>query len=282
MYWVIPTLVALFITIIKEIFKKNVLNRTSPIQFLIVFYVAMFLYAQVTIDRIVIPTISEFGLIILASFCYFFANLLGLKVLKDIRISVFKPVSGLSAVFVVLFAMLFLQETLTRTQGFGIILALLPIVYISMIEYYEKELDVKHAAYLLIAFVFEAAAVMFDRIVLRTVNVYTYFYFMKALLIIYFICVMYAFYSERITKSYLKTQSVWIGLLAFITTIGSYAYFFAISNPLAHPGVVKVIISSEIIFTTLVGGLYFKEKHIVFKGAVAACSLVGIIVLILA
>lgn len=282
MYWVIPTLIALGTTIIKEIFKKNLLNKSTPIQFVIVFYTAMFMYAQVTIDRIVIPSASEFGFIVLSSFCYFFANILGLKVLKELRISVFKPVSELSVLFVVLFSTIFLQESLTRTQGLGIILALLPIVYISLIEYYDRELDIKNAAYLLIALVFEAAAVMFDRIVLRTVDVFTYFYFIKLLLIIYFAFTMYTFYEERITKDYLKKQSLLIGLLAFVTTIGSYAYFFAIANPAAHPGIVKVIISSSVIFTTLAGGLYFKDDHILFKGAMAAFSLVGIAVLIFA
>ena len=282
MYWVIPTLVALATTIIKELLKKNLLNKSTPIQFVIVFYTAMFMYAQVTIDRIVIPSINEFGFIILSSFCYFFANIIGLKVLKELRISVFKPVSELSVIFVVLFSMLFLQESFTRTQGVGIVLALLPIVYMSLIEYYHRELDIKNAAYLLVALVFEAAAVMFDRVVLRTVDVFTYFYFLKLLLIIYFALTMYTFYEERITREYLKKQSLLIGLLAFVTTIGSYAYFFAIADPAAHPGAVKIIISSSVIFTTLAGGLYFKDRHVIFKGAMAAFSLIGIVIIIFA
>ncbi|HLC75348.1 MAG TPA: EamA family transporter [Candidatus Nanoarchaeia archaeon] len=281
MYWVIPTLVALFITIFKEIFKKNVLKHCEPIQFIIIFYASMFLFAQVTIDRIVLPTAGEFLLIIGATICYIVANLLGVKVLKEIRISVFKPVSALSAVFVVLFAVLFLNESFTRIQAFGIILALLPISYISLIEYQRREIDFKHAGYLLVALVFESVAVIFDRIILRTVNVYTYFYFLKLLLIISFIIIMYAFYDCRITKSYLKKQSFLIGLLAFATTIGAYAYFFAMSDPQASAGVIKVIISSSLVFTTLLGGYYFKEDHILLKGTMAAVSLIGIIFLVL-
>ena len=280
MIWIIPTLIALFIAIFKEITKKKILGRIEPIQFIILFYSSMFLFAQLTISKVSIPSSFEFILIVLASLCYCIANLFGLKALKEMRISVFKPISGLSSVFVIFFAILFLNERINLIQSLGILLILIPISYLAVLEYHHKEIRKKNLFYLLLAILFEAGAIIFDRIILRTLNIFTYFYFLKLSLIIMFIIIMFLFYNCRINLAFFKKKIAAIAALALITMTGTYFYFNALSNPFASVGIIKTILSTSLVFTTVIGGTYFKEKHILIKAAATLLSLIGIIVLI--
>ncbi|NQV91916.1 EamA family transporter, partial [Candidatus Woesearchaeota archaeon] len=263
------------------IIKKKLLDHIEPIQFIIVFYSAMFLFAQTTIQYIHIPSLFEFILIIGACICYIGANLLGLKALKEMRISVFKPISGLTSIFVLFFAIFFLHESISLIQGLGIILVILPITYLAILEYQHKEVSKKSLLYLLLAMIFEAGAIIFDRIILKTLNTFTYFYFLKLILIIMLVVIMYLFYNCKFNFDFFKKQGLGISILALITMLGTYAYFYALSDPFANTGIIKTILSTSLIFTTLIGGFYFKEKHILIKVGIATISLLGIILLII-
>lgn len=280
MIWIIFVLIALFIAIFKEIIKKKILDHIEPIQFIVVFYAAMFVFAQVTIQKISVPSPFEFLLILGASLCYVVSNLLGLKALKKMGISIFKPISGLTSILVLFFAILFLHENINLIQSLGILLVLTPIIYLSFLEYRGEEVSTKNLLCLLGAMFFEAGAIIFDRIILQTLNIFTYFYFLKLILIILFVILMYLFYDCRLNFDFFKKRVPGIALLALITMLGTYAYFFALSDPLANTGIIKTILSTSLIFTTLIGGIYFKEKHILIKVGIATISLLGIILLI--
>ncbi|HLD33485.1 MAG TPA: hypothetical protein VJB66_02080 [Candidatus Nanoarchaeia archaeon] len=283
MFWAIAALLALTISVLRDIVKKSLLNHSQPIQFVIIFYSCMFLIAQLTIPYVSIPTNETFILIIIVAMIAVVSNLLTLRVLKEMRITLFEPINGgMTSVLVVIFAMVFLGEFLTKLHFLGIALIIVPLSYLTLHDYRRGDVNKKHVMYLVMATVLDAFAIMLDRMIINQSDPFTYFYFVRIIQIVLFIGVMYIFYKDRIDMPFLRTHVAPIARLAAITMIGTYAYLFALSDPEALTGVIRSIIASAVVFTTFIGGHYFKEQDVMFHASMATVSIVGIILMIVA
>lgn len=280
MNYFIPLMIALFIGSTKEIFKKKILKKIEPIQFIVIFYGVMFAFAQITIYKVIIPNIQGLSLIVISGFSYLLTNLMGLKALKEIRISIIKPIGGLESVIVLLISFFILKESLELSQLIGIIIILIPLI-IMILKQYKKQSINKHQITLILGSIFFAAiTTIIDRIVLKSIDPISYFYFLKLVLLIMFTLVLFLYYKQKISFTFLKQNAIPISILAGFTMMGTYAYFFALSNPLANTGIIKTILSTSIIFSTFAGGKYFHESCLKEQIVISLFVIVGINILI--
>jgi len=283
MIWVIASLLALTISIVRDIVKKSILSNSQPIQFVIVFYSCMFAIAQFTLPYVSLPSKEVFSYIVLVSVLAVISNLLTLRVLKEMHITLFEPMGGgITAILVVIFAMIFLGEFINIIHLLGIILIIIPLLYLGLHDYKRHDITKKQLYYILGATICDAFAIMLDRTIVTRSDPFTYFYFVRIIEVLMFICVMYMFYKDRIDIPFLRTHLAPIARLAAITMIGSFAYLFALSDTTALTGVIRAIIASAVIFTTFIGGQYFHEDDVMFHASMATVSIVGIILMIVA
>lgn len=282
MSYLIFVFITLFIGIFKEIFKKNILGKIEPIQFVIIFYFFMFIIAQFTLSKVFMPNLIEFGLIFLAAFFYSMSNLLGLTVLKRIDISLFKPILSFENIIVFMLSFLILGEVLNLMQLFGMFFILLPMVYLSIREFKKHKIKYKDLIYIFLAMLFSAFTGILDKLILVEVNSVTYFYFLK-LFTVLIVGSYYLFSYKDISfnMNYLKLNYLKIAFLSVFTAIGTYSYFYALENPISNIIVVKLVLATSAFVTTIVGGKYFHEHDLKAKSIVALFGVVGLSLLVL-
>jgi uncharacterized membrane protein len=184
MDYFIPLIIALIVGSTKEVFKKSILKDIEPIQFIVIFYGVMFIFAQFTISRVIIPDVQGWFLITLSAFFYVLANLAGLRVLKEVNISLIKPLSGLESVVVVLISFFMLKEYLRLLQVIGIIIIIVPLIYLVFKQYGEQSINKRQITLIIGGILFSAITTIIDRIALKTIDPVSYFYFIKLILLI--------------------------------------------------------------------------------------------------
>ena len=280
MDYFIPLIIALIVGSTKEVFKKSILKDIEPIQFIVIFYGVMFIFAQFTISRVIIPDVQGWFLITLSAFFYVLANLAGLRVLKEVNISLIKPLSGLESVVVVLISFFMLKEYLRLLQVIGIIIIIVPLIYLVFKQYGEQSINKRQITLIIGGILFSAITTIIDRIALKTIDPVSYFYFIKLILLIMFIFVLIIFYRRNMNLIFLKQNIFQISSLAIFTMVGTYAYFFALNDPLANTGIIKTVLSTSIIFSAFIGGKYFHESDLKEKIIISSFVIFGISILI--
>jgi len=280
MDYFIPLIIALIVGSTKEVFKKSILKDIEPIQFIVIFYGVMFIFAQFTISRVIIPDVQGWFLITLSAFFYVLANLAGLRVLKEVNISLIKPLSGLESVVVVLISFFMLKEYLRLLQVIGIIIIIVPLIYLVFKQYGEQSINKRQITLIIGGILFSAITTIIDRIALKTIDPVSYFYFIKLILLIMFIFVLIIFYRRNMNLIFLKQNIFQISSLAIFTMVGTYAYFFALNDPLANTGIIKTVLSTSIIFSVFIGGKYFHESDLKEKIIISSFVIFGISILI--
>lgn len=282
MDYLIFVFIALFVGIFKEIFKKNILGKIEPIQFILIFYFFMFLFAQVTLSQINMPSFYKFSLILVSAFFYALANLIGLTIFKRMSISLFKPLFSLENIIILMISLLILGEILNFVQLVGMFFILFPMIYLGIREFKKHEINYRDFILIFLTMMFTSFTAILDKLVLKEVNSFTYFYFLK-LFILIIVGTYYLTSYKKISfnKKYLKLNSWKIALLAVFTACGTYSYFYALENPLANIVVVKLILTTSLLATTILGGKYFHEHNLKTKSIAALFGVIGLSLLVL-
>lgn len=280
MNYFIPLLVTLFIGSTKEVFKKKILAKIEPIQFIVIFYGAMFVFSQFTISEVTAPDLGGWILLVTSSIFYVLANLIGLRVLKQLRISVIKPMDGFESVIVLLISFLVLKEMLNIVQMIGVAIIIIPLLYLMVKQYKKHSLNKIQIGMIFSSLLFAAMTTIFDRLALRTIDPVSYFYFLKLVLFVMFVFVLLAGDKNKIDLVSVKDNIIPISFLAIFTMIGTYAYFFALSDPVANTGIIKTVLSTSLIFSAFFGGKYFQEKNLKEAIIVSSFVIIGINILV--
>ncbi len=84
----------------------------------------------------------------------------------------------------------------------------------------------------------------------------------------------------QINFEFIKTNFLSISILAIFTMIGTYAYFFALNDPLANTGIIKTILSTSALFSVFFGGKYFKEQNLKEQIIITIFVIIGINILL--
>lgn len=200
--------------------------------------------------------------------------------LKELKISIIKPIEGLDSIFVLFMSFFILKEVLKLTQFIGIAIIITPLLYMFYKQYKKHAIKKNQIFLIFIGIFFASSTTIIDKLALKIIDPISYFYFLKLVLIVMFILVLFIFYKQRINFKIVKKSLLPISILAFFTMIGSYAYFFALNDPFANTGVTKTILSTSIIFSTFIGGKYFRENNLKEQVIISLFVILGINILV--
>ena len=215
------------------------------------------------------------------------------KAFKHLEISVASPLMGFEPAVLVIFAFLFLRETITNQQAWGLLLTIFGGYLLEIkrekFDFFQPIKDSiksKYIHYMFIAILLYSSSSTITRYIINpernfNLNPYTYAFliniFMASILLL---ILSLKFDGIEGVKNGIKNMG-WLLLPAsFFSIIQGFLTLLAIAVPAANVGLVIVVKRTSIFFETLIGGKLFHEQNLFFKIIASIIIIFGLYLII--
>ncbi|HLC98751.1 MAG TPA: EamA family transporter [Candidatus Nanoarchaeia archaeon] len=277
MEWYILVLVSAFVFGISEVIKKKVLAKEHTLQFTSSFHLVIFAIILVLLPKVefyltgfqwfMIAIKSAF--LALAAFCFF-------RLLRHYEISEVEPLKNISPLFLLPLGFALLGERPTALNLSGILL-LIAGTYI--IESDHKIINLKEPfrilkekkiVLLLVYLIFISLCAIIDRYIIKTVDIYSYYFIQSMLTAAIFMGIEFA---RKDGMNDLKNafRRDWLAIItaAILVVASDILYLKAIAIPAALIVLVIPMKRLSTLVSAFIGGELFHEKGLKIK--IAAC-----------
>jgi drug/metabolite transporter (DMT)-like permease len=292
MNWILLALLAAVTFSIQEILKKKFVNKnTSPSQLTFEQYLLFFVLSTIFFwNKINFNDFyTYYNLFLAKAFTLFLFTTIYLYLLKTYEISKLSPLLNLSPLILIIFSSVFLGEVITYVQFLGILLIIIGTYILEIhiklnkhkephkthLEFIKK---IKYKDLLLIfslLFIISMTAIIDKTIFKNGVNVETNL-FGFSFLIILFMSIYYLYKRElwkRVNYIIKEPETTLIGIFSFLSAI---FILKAISMPSVLVSLVVPLKRVSTVFTAIIGGFIFGEKHLIRKFFSILIMLIGI------
>ncbi|PLX20382.1 hypothetical protein C0584_06030 [Candidatus Parcubacteria bacterium] len=287
MNWVILILISAAFLSIRAIFTKKILDKNNPIP--VLFLVTLFTSLLTLLSgRVTLSSSFEvFALMFLKSLILTVSWYSIYQAYKHLEISTVAPLRNLSPAILVVLSAIFLGESIgiLNYLGIAIMMSAAYMLELRSLSDFLKPFKVfnnKYFLYILVSMVGSSFSAVLDKHIARKVDYFTliFFYFLFSALMCFLIIVIKKEFQE--IKNLLKKKNIAIVLLVAGATLMADIFYFAV---VAIPSTLIVLIIPlrrlSTFITTIIGGNIFKEKNIIYKGAVCLVMLVGVYFILL-
>ncbi len=287
MEWYIFALLSAFFVSLGLILRKKVLLKEHVAEYLVVFYFISFLiilpfYKYVNFSY----SFKWYTIIFIKSLIGSTSLLLLCKSYKHLEISEVAPLTNLSPIILLFIAMLFLGETLSLSQFFGIFFIVLG-AYSLEIDYRHKDFfkpfkifKGKYYVYVLLAMFGYSITATLDKFILTQVDYFSFYFIIKFFYLIIFILYHSILYDgyEGFKKGITKHGK----LILFISVIAiAAALFYLKALSLAMVSLVIPIKRLSTLMTVIIGGTFFYEHGLIQRIIACILMIVGTVLIII-
>lgn len=281
--WVVLVLISAVLFAVANIVRKFVLTKEHPLEFLAArgFFTIIVLFflipwVDMSIDFRVLGLIYLSSLV--ATIGYYYQT----KAQRHTDISALSPLQNFSPLILIVFAYLFLGETITIVQFLGI-LAIVAGSYILTTHRIHPLLvplsSIKRQYWLPVIFsvVILAVAAALDKFLLGFTHPATYLFFGWLFMNINYIMIDWWLYDWKHLIVDFRKGWFWL-LLAAATSVASFLLFYeAISAPAVLVTLALPLKRVSTLIETLFGGTLFHEKNLPRKLFACLIMLVGVV-----
>ena len=282
--WVTLTLVSAFFITFQRIVQKRVLNHEHASEYLTTFCMLTWVFLLPLIPAYGLDFNERaIGLILAKSILFSISSLYIVRANRHMEISTVEPLKNLAPIFILIFAIFFLNEipTLMHLLGFLLLVGGSFLLEFRTIAPHKQTIvqlfKQKYIHYLFIAFIVGGASAIFDKFIVKEVSTLTTMFF---LFLFTSICMMiYQAYKYKGVDDILHalhTQGIPITFITIVTLISDWFYFKAIALQNAPLSLVVPLRKASIILVVLFGGELFHEKHLVTKTIASLIMLIGV------
>ncbi len=289
MEWLLLILASAFVLSFYSLLLKRALTHEKNTQLLA-------LYPLVPV--VILPFIAhiDYGVMATATGWLLFlkAAVIALSIymatlaLERLPISIYAPMRNISPVFLLFLSWLLLGETLSPINIAGLLLVVTGALLLDL-DLHQKHQVARLKRFfarrevfllLLVGFLISFAPVL-DRIILRTTDAYTtFFWYMLILAALFWI--VHLLTERKLPLGGLGWQEyAWMALIGIVILVADILYFKAVMLP---GTLIVVLIGTRRLsnlFATVFGGSLFHEDHLLYKGAMCLVMIAGTLLLIL-
>jgi len=287
--WILFILASALFGSIATIYKKKALLKEHATEFSVVFKIFQIAFLLCFIPFLKINfdlPIRIYLIVYLLSLGVAIQNILTSKALRHMEISTVIPLHNLQPFFTVIAALLILGEKLTLKHFAGIF-TLLVGAYILEIDHHPKDFlqpikklfKSKYVSYLILAFVVAAVKNTGEKFAISKLTPTT------LLLLIYVFTTINLFVVHTIMYDGvrgilkgIKKSGGNVCMASIFANLSNLAYFFALSS--AYLSYVITIKRFSAVITTIAGGRFFHEKHLLQKTVACCIMILGIILML--
>jgi len=295
MAWYVYALLSALGVSSTTLLKKRDLKRLHSFE-----YIILLAFLNLIFVSLLLPWV-DFRLSVFVLLAIYFASLLGTfalwfstKSLKYLKVSQVAPLSSLHVLFTLFFAVLFLGEYLSLPQALGVFLLLYSLWFLSQVDHLEDVLShffrvdsergsgrVSLYRFMAVgAMAFLGLAAILDKWVLMHLDVISFIFWIHLGVCINHLLVYLLVYRRL---DYLREAARGVNynilLVSGITLLSRLLYAQALI--LAPVSLVAPIRRLSSLFTTFLGGLFFREEGLLLRVMVALLMILGVFLIVI-
>ena len=274
MEWFLFAFACAIISSISAIVEKKTLMKEHAMEFSTVFSIFNFLFVLPLLPFVDLGILKDpytlgfiYATSVLGGLAFFFIA----KGARHMEISVVSPLLNFGPVFLIILAWFFLGETLTFQQIIGIMIIILGSYLLeistkhpSLLGPIKKMISSKYIHYIFIALILYAFSSIGDKIILSRITTISYIVIIHFFIAVNFIVLIHLFHDGFTgIKNGIKNAGKWIVIVSLLTC--GYRLLQAQAVSMAFVSLVIPIKRTSTIFTTIIGGGLFHEKHLLKK-----------------
>lgn len=290
--WYVYGLIAALLIAVITLLEKKELKREHSLEYVVVLsifnlVVAAFLWPWVDFSISGTMLLWLFGASIFGSLSLWFVA----KALRHLDVSVVSPQMTLSVMFALFFAFIFLGETVSATQGIGILILLggslvltremlhaSPFANHAALGHIKKQKTRSSHFYQILIFAAMAllgASTVIDKFVLGNISVFTFTFFIHIFLAVNHLIIYGVVHKGFKDLPKGVDRAGWLMVIIAVLTLFSR---LALAEALAIASVALVIPlkRTSSIITTVLGGKLFHERGVTIRTIVAIIMVVGV------
>ncbi len=262
---------------VSEIFKKQSLRQLSVFNVLFLYSITSFLIVIYNLNSALSVSADMIFLVLIKSILMFASWAFGFKAIQNLPISIYSPLSTLSPLFVVLYGIVLFGEQLNPQQFIGITTILSSYLLIGTNGEIETGnlLKNRYFYFVLLNSLLSATSAMLDKIILKSVTT-GQMQFWNYL----FLSIMYGMtlYQRTKTQSTPIRFSIYVLLIAVFLVLSDKWYFDAVGMPSSQISLIMPIKRISVFVSAILGGLIFREQHLVKKAGAVAVVILGMFI----
>lgn len=280
--WIILSLTYGLLCGTSDIVKKEALKQNNVSNVLVLFNLICLVLIVPTVTTFYL-SIKNFMLILLKSFCVFLGWLLGFKSITLVPISLYGILMLSKILFSTLLGAIFLNESLSGLKILGMIIIILGIT-LSNLNFKTRKINnqkvkIRHVLLTLSASLIISISVFLDKVILTEVPTQTLQFYYVILIVIFYLMFMLKT-KTKVEFCAIKTN-IFIPTLSAISFLADKCHFVAASNLNASVILMTLLRQSSLIVSVFVGGLIYKEKHLILKLFSCIIVIIGLILTII-
>lgn len=294
--WVFLALSSAFFFGIKDILAKKFFKQnTSPTQLIFEEYIVLLIICStILFPYIDISTFKDYWPFFIAkALTIGMASLFYFIMLKEYDISQVSPLLNLSPLVLLILSSIFLSEIVTILQLVGIFIILVSTYFLEVtIHHHRKENPHKHHFEFLkkikpkfiilgiTALISISFTAILDKIMLQEINISTNLFFTA--LIILIILTGYYIKEKKLVQSikFIKKEPETL-LIGVFHIISIFLILGAIAIPSALVSLIIPLRRTSTLFSSIIGGIMFHEKHIKQKFYSTLGMLIGVFLIVI-
>lgn len=287
MWWVYALGGALFLAVYSLI-EKKILLKEHAAQFSAISALITFVFTLVFVPLIKLNFSFSLWLLMIAggvlgaSGFLFFA-----KAVRHMEISVASALRGMVPVFVLLFSVMILGESISGINGIGMVMIVIGVYVLESKKHhlFNPFRDISHSKpllYLFVALLAWGLSANISRLILRggDVNIYTLLFFKQLFVTIVLIAInVFAYQGFKDIKIAWGDSKDWLIILGAVGIVNGLLYYQAMS--MAHAPLVSSIERLSVLGVILLGREYFHEKNILRKLVSAVIMICGALLVVI-
>ena len=270
---------------VRNLLKKEALKKSPLLEVLFLYTALSFLFiAPVSLipdpGAMLLDNSTYYFYLLLKSLVIFFAWIFAFKSMKKLPISLFGVLESSRVIFATILGVILVNEVMGKNQYVGLILVMAGLVLVNIKgeNSESKKASLVPILYVIFASFLNSVSGTMDKLILRTGEINSaqlQFWFMLFMSLLYLI---YVIFTK--TKIHLSTiiKNPCIIIMGILLLLGDRALFMANESKDSLVTVMILLQQLSLVVTIILGKIFFREKHIIYRLFCAALVISGIVI----
>ncbi len=289
MEWYLLALVSALILGVSDVIKKKALSRERTLQFVSTYYIVIFVMLLALLPGIdFYLTLSEWAFVVVKSVFVSVAAFTFMRLIRHYDLSEVEPLKNLSPALLLILGFIILKETPTIINISGILLLILGAYVLEAdhkiihLKQPLKLLKGRKVSLLLTYLVFISVCAVMDKIALRTIEVYTY-YFLQIMFVAAIFIGVELMKKRGLGDVKLALRKDWLVIIiaCLMMVVSDLLFLKAVAIPGALIVLLVPIRRISTLVSAFIGGELFHEKGLKLKISACIITLAGATLVIL-
>ena len=278
--WILLVLLYGILKGVREVIKKEALQRNTVMEVLIVYTALAFIMVLPDYKNAMGVNPYYLFLIAVKSFVIFLAWMFSFKAIDKMPISIYGVLDLSRVLFSSLLGVIVMKEILSISQIVGFALVCLGLVMLNrtkkLSSYKAEKVETVYVVIAITSCMLNALSGLMDKILMKSVtSSQLQFWYMLFLSLFYLIYILVTRTKIRWIYTF---KNYWIWILSFLFIIADRALFIANGMEGSRITVMTLIKQSGCLVTILAGKFIFKEKNIGYKLICAGVIIIGVVI----